>query len=108
MTWSDAMNRLKTTLFAKMAVDATLTHGSTTTSRKVIITLTNTDKLTDASIASAGQVDIITGADYVPTRGDLFTINNVGYRVKERNNKLYRNCDNVGLLVRVYVQKEGV
>lgn len=105
-TWKDSMDRLKAVLFDVVAVEATLTRDSETSTRKVIVCLLDNRKLTDSSVVSRGQVDLIVEADYKPRRGDLFTIDNKKYRVKERDNQLYRTCDNVNSLIRVYVQKE--
>lgn len=100
--WIDSMNHLKDRLFASQSVEATV-NG---TKIEGFLTPVKMDKGSDSSVATLGQLDFITGASYKPHRGDLITIDGAAYRVKERDNKLYRECDNTGSLIRVFVQKE--
>lgn len=102
-SWTGSMNRLKFRLFASQSVEATVNNR---TKIEGFLTPVRMDKGSDASIATLGQLDFITEASYKPHRGDLLTIGGAFYRVKERDNRLYRECDNTGSLIRVFVQKE--
>lgn len=102
-SWTGSMNHLKNRLFASQAVEATV-NGETKI--EGFLTPVKMDKGSDASVATLGQLDFITEASYKPHRGDLLTIGGASYRVKERDNRLYHECDNAGSLIRVFVQKE--
>lgn len=102
-SWTGSMNHLKNRLFASQAVEATVNGG---TKIEGFLTPVRMDKGSDASVATLGQLDFITEASYKPHRGDLLAIGGATYRVKERDNRLYRECDNAGSLIRVFVQKE--
>lgn len=102
-SWTGSMNHLKSRLFAAQAVEATVNGESKI---EGFLTPVRMDKISDASVATLGQLDFITEASYKPRRGDLLTIDGASYRVKERDNRLYRECDNAGSLIRVFVQKE--
>lgn len=97
------MSHLKKRLFDSQSVQAIVNN---TFEIKGFLTPVKMAKLGDTSIAALGQLDFITEASYNPKRGDLITIDSSSYRVKERDNKLYRECDNVSSLIRVFVQKE--
>lgn len=101
--WIDSINHLKERLFASQSVQATVNN---TLKIEGFLTPVRLDKLGDASIAVLGQLDFITEASYKPKRGDVIVIGDAIYRVKERDNKLYRECDNSNSLIRVFVQKE--
>lgn len=102
-SWTGSMNHLKNRLFASQSVEATVNN---VTKIEGFLTPVKMDKGSDASVATLGQLDFITEASYKPHRGDLLAIGGATYRVKERDNRLYRECDNAGSLIRVFVQKE--
>lgn len=105
-TWKDSMDRLKAVLFENLAVDCTLASGSSTSTIRGFFTTSTNRKMGDSSIASISNTDFITSASYTPKRGDVLTDQNgTIWRVVERDNVRYHDCDNVASLRRVFVQK---
>lgn len=109
MDWTKSINRLKTQLFASQAQECTMQPVQGGDSFKLTGFFTNAmcSKLTNASIALLDEVDFIAETTYVPKRGDLLTdATGQRWRVKERVNTTYRNCDNCNSLRRIYLIKE--
>lgn len=109
MDWTNSINRLKTQLFASQAQECTFQPVQGGSPFKLTGFFTNAmcSKLTNASIALLDEVDFITETTYVPKRGDLLIdASDRKWRVKERVNTTYRDCDNVSSLRRIYLIKE--